>query len=106
MTTEKAIIKSFSFQAVGEEDKIKAFVGIEKPGGQRVSALVNFKFDKREWRLETSKRECLDERDNLGMSLLQVLDAHQYARELGINYVHEITSNQLYCITLSELDQN
>jgi hypothetical protein len=106
MTTEKAIIKSFSFQSIGEEDKVKAFVGIEKPGGQRVSALVNFKFNKREWRLESANRECLDNRENHGMSLLQVLDAHKYARELGINYVHEITPNQLYCITLSELDQN
>ena len=106
MSTEKAIIKSFSFQSVGEEDKVKAFLGIEKPDGRRVSALINFKFDKREWRLETPNRECLDKIENLGMSLLQVLDAHQNARELCINYVHEITPNQLYCITLTELDQN
>jgi hypothetical protein len=103
MTTEKAIIKSFSFLFAGNNDEVKAFIGLELNAGKRVSGLVLFKLQNGVWRLD-NQREISQNRE-LGISLTQVLDAHQCGRELCITFDYEIELNQLYRITFTEFDQ-
>ena len=110
MTSEKAIIKNFSFLAAKKADNVKAFIGLEKESGQRVSGLVLFTLNKGVWRIDTeSQRDFSDNapnRENNGMPLVQILDAHKHNRELCISYDHELKPDQLYRITITELDQN
>ena len=61
MTSEKAIIKNFSFLAAKKADNVKAFIGLEKESGQRVSGLVLFTLNKGVWRIDTeSQRDFSD----------------------------------------------
>jgi hypothetical protein len=110
MTSEKAIVKSFNFLAADKSDKVKAFIGLEKNGGQRVSGLVLFSMNKGIWRLDNLlQREFSgnsENRENMGMPLVQILDAQKHARELCIFYDHELKPDQLYRITITEFDQN
>ena len=104
MTSEKTIIKSFFFLTANSDDEVKAFIGFEKNGGQRVSGLVIFKLENSVWRLDTQRD--ISQKRELGISLSKVLDAHQCGRELCITFDYEIKLNQLYRITITEFDQN
>ena len=53
--TETTIIRSFSFLTAESDDEVKAFIGLEKNGGQRVSGLVLFKLENGVWRLDTQR---------------------------------------------------